>query len=294
MTRQAEHRQAEHRPCSADDYHANRTHDSNSTLRVFDRSPAEYYHRFVTRRIPADPPSDAQRLGTAIHAAILEPEKVDSLLALIPNEVLASNGAKSGNKYREWAAEHVGQVCVKLKENDLLRWQIETVWANPACRDLLVSASVREHSIFWTTEGHQVRCRFDMADEIGAVIGDIKRTRQTEATFWRALRDYAYHRQAALYCDGFESLYGVKPEFHFLILCDDPPYECCVRTLPAAAIDVGRAENADTLVRLRECKAGNRKWITEGTDELRELTYPPYLFAPREDQPGGTNARQEL
>ena len=261
-------------------------------LRLFEQSPAAYFHRFVSKRIPSPPPSDAQRLGTAIHAAILEPERFDEIVALIPENLLPSNGARKGNLFKEWKADHLGdRVALKRKEYDLIRWQVETTWANPACRDLLTKVTHREYSVFWTTdEGYTLRCRWDAACSLDAILVDLKRTRQTEATFWRAVRDFGYHKQAATYADGYRAMFDVDPQFQFLLIYDAPPFESAVRTLPQAAIDFGRQQNADTLKQLYECKRGERQWISEGTDIVKDLELPPW-FLPTE--PGENNVRDE-
>lgn len=268
-----------HEPMSVEDYHADMTHDSSSSLAVFNESPSRYYHLRITKRIKPPAPSEVQRAGNACHAALLEPERLGELIAIVPDDVLSANAAKVGKAWEAWKAEHAGQIHLKRDAYDLLRWKIDAVWSNPQCAKLLSEATVREHSIFWIDdEERRLKARLDLAVEIDCLIGDVKNTTRDESQFWRNVRDYGLHRQAALYCDSFVAKYGVEPRFWYLIVHDDPPFESCVRTFPADAITLGRRQNAETLTKLYECKRGQRPWSREGYDEVRELTIPTFFY----------------
>lgn len=274
------------------DYHAEREHDSNSTLRIFDRSPAEYYHRRITGRITSET-SDPQRLGALAHILILEPKRIDELVAVAPSEVLATNGARTGNAWKEWSGAQGRKLLVKQDEFDLAQWQADSVREHPACGELLKRATIFEQSIFWTSEaGDKLKVRIDLGSELDAEIGDLKSTKQDAGNFWKAVKEYSYLGQAALYCDGYESFYGVRPAFSFLLVGSEPPFDCCVRTLPAEAVALGREQNEKTLAAIRECKAGERPWHKPGYDEVFDLELPPYLMAAAE-QLGECEARNE-
>lgn len=270
---------AEHRPLSHAEYHSELEHDSNTSLRLFEESPARYYHTRITKRIPPKVETDAMRLGTATHIAILEPERIHESIEIIPPEVLSASGEKRGKAWDKFQADFAGKVLVKQSEFDGLKWQVENAWTNPAVRAALERVTVREHSLFWTTkQDYKLKCRMDAAQELDGEIIDLKRTERSEPDFWRAVKDFAYHRQAALYCHGFKSYYGVRPRFHFLIVQSKPPYECCIRTLPIEALKLGHYENQETLERLYACKRGERRWVTDGYEEIRELDLPPFFY----------------
>lgn len=277
---------ARHVPLSNEEYHAEQEHDSNSWLRIFDNSPAEYYERRVTGRIQPEPATEPQRLGTAIHSCLLEPDKAAEFIICIPEDVLSKSGSRAGAAWTEWLATVDGKLPIKRDEYNQLMWQLESVWSNTAAAEAIRSATALEHSILWTSdEGYRLRVRLDAANGLDAIVTDIKRSRKREANFWQAVREYKYHRQAALYCDGFEALYGIRPTFQFLIINDEPPFDCCVRTLPAAAIQLGRDENARVLAKLYACKRGDAPWQADGFDEVRELEIPPFFYPVQDSYP---------
>lgn len=270
---------AEHRPMSHADYHAEREHDSSSSLRLFEESPARYYHTRITGRIPPKKETDEMRLGTATHIAILEPERIHELLEIIPREVLSKSGAKSGGKWDEYRAEFAHKVLVKQEEFDGIRWQVESVWSNKQCRRILERTNLKEHSIFWTDKhGWAKKCRMDAASELDGLLVDVKRTGRTERDFWRCVQGFKYHAQASLYCEGFRQLFGIRPNFHFLIVQDEPPYEARVRTLPIDALKLGHAENNETLTRLYKCRNEGAPWESEGYSEVRDVELPPFFY----------------
>jgi hypothetical protein len=282
-----------HPEIGAEEYHRDEKHDSNSWLRVFEDSESRYYHRRVTKRIPPKPETEDQRTGTACHIALHQPELVDKLIDLIPPEVLSRNGSKSGGKWDEWKEAHPNTVHLKREDYDLLRWQIESVWGNPACRDVLAAATIREYPIFWTTDqGYSLKCLIDLGNELDAVITDTKTTRRRDRDFWRAVREYGYEAQGALYSDGFQALYGVQPSFQWMLISDEPPYDCCIRECPPELIRAGRDRNDNALERLYACKRGERPWTPEGYDEVRPLVVPPFMLT--EEAPESIGARQEF
>lgn len=272
---------AEHRPCTNEEYHDDLTHDSSSVLRIAEDSLAAYYHLRVTGRMKPKPQTPEQRAGTACHAALLEPSRCDELVICIPPGVLSKNGSKSGKPWEEWRdAQRPGAALLKVDEFDALKWQIETVWENPRCRELLLNATRTEYSIFWTdSDGSKLKCRIDLLLELDGVIADVKTSRHDDENFWRSLRDYGGHAQAAHYVDGASHLFGRSFEFKYLLVPSDPPYEdCCVRTLPAAALRLGHERNVEIIRKIRECREGRRPWLRDGVHEDRTLNLPSHFY----------------
>lgn len=270
---------AEHRELSLEAYHADLTHDSSSSISLFDRSPALYYHRRITKRIPSPPPTEAQKIGAAVHTAILEPHLFDELIVVVPADVLTSDGKRAGNKFKEWASNHAGKLHLKAEDYDAHRWMIDSVWSNPAARELLGSAEYREYSVFWTdADGHQRKARFDAPLVLDNRFVDVKTTRRAGADFARAVPDFDMHRQAAWYCEAFEAMWSTWPQAVYIAVENEEPYDTSVWTLPAAAIAVGLREIEGLLRQLGECRSGRRPWVPEHYGEVRELELPGWFY----------------
>lgn len=286
---------AHHRALSHAEYHLEMEHDSNTSLRLFEESPARYYHTRITKRIPPKVETDAMRLGTATHIAILEPERIGELLAVIPDDVLSKSGSRVGKAWDEWTAENAHLCQVKASEFTALQWVSESVLGNRTVRQHLERCALKEYSIFWASDdGWQTKCKLDGGNPLDLELLDVKRTSRPESEFWRNIQGMRYHCQGALYSDGFRAHFGSEPQYYFLIIDNEPPYECRIRRLPPEALAIGRAENRDTLERLYACKRGEAAWITEGFDEVRDVYLPPFAIARREEPPvEQTHARSE-
>ena len=266
---------AETRDLTSEEYHAEREHDSNTTLRLFDRSPLEYYHVRVTgkRQLKETNP---QRLGSLAHVLIIEPEKASQLIRVAPREILGKGEAKTTKAWDEFKAAHAKYICCTPQEYHDTLWQANNVHANPEVMKLLGRVTLREQSIFWSRGGWKMKCRLDLGCEFDAEIVDVKRTSKIDE-FWRSVRDYGYDCQAAIYSDGYEALYGERPVFRFLLVSDNL-CDSCIVTLPPEAIALGRQKNAETKRMLLECRSGQRPWIKEGYDQTRELELPSHFY----------------
>lgn len=64
----------------ADEYHS-APGLSNSALKDLEVSPLRFWHLHLNRNRPADEPTAAMKLGTALHCAVLEPAKFDGRFA---------------------------------------------------------------------------------------------------------------------------------------------------------------------------------------------------------------------
>lgn len=242
------------------DYHGDLEHDSSTSLRKFEESPGKYYHERITGRIKRKQETDAMRLGSAAHAAILEPEKLHQLISVIPPEVLTKDGKKAGSKFDLWSWKHRDKILLKQDEYDLLRWKVDAVREDKDARELLETCTVFEHSIFWVTEdGYKLKCRLDMANEQMHVIGDLKSIADLSRIAY-SVEDRSYLSQAALYCWGYEHLYGTWPEFKYLWVESDPPFECVITPLNREQLTAGMTANYRTLHALHQCRAGIRPW----------------------------------
>lgn len=241
----------EHREMTSEEYHANITHDSNSSLSLFNESPATYNAIRVAKTMKAPATTRSQRFGHLLHTAILEPEKIDKLRLMMTKD-----------------------------EYEQVRWSAANVWKNPRAVENLKRCSAFEHTLFWTTKyGHNLKVRFDGVQEIESCFLDIKSHKwRNESDFWRSVKEYGYHRQAAIYSAGFKAAYGTKPTVKYILVPNFAPYEdVLVRTMPEAAIDLGREENKHILAKLKICRETN-VWHTSGYDKEWPIEIPTYFY----------------
>jgi len=261
-----------------EEYHAETEHDSSSTAKMFRSSRKLYYNSRITKRFVPKPPSDEMRLGTAFHTILIEPHLEEELIVRVPSEVLGKNQARRGKAYDEFCKAHSDKLLVVPREYDALQWQLEAIRCCAAAQDILQAASIREHSIFWGDEnGNRRKCRIDLGSELDFVIADLKTTRRSPSQFWRDVEAYGYHQQAPWYQDGFEALYGVRPQHKLIVVQNQKPYRCFVRTIPERWLELGRKENASTIAEMAECRR-TQLWIDDQDEIELELVPPEYIY----------------
>ena len=214
---------------------------SNSALQLFMRSPAHLYcskPRTSTRFM---------EIGTAIHAAILEPELFASEYMLLPD--VADRRASA---YKD-AVKHYGsdRVLVSSEIDNVVGMQqaagMNTDWL--AVRDIGGHAELSFFGMHRPT-GTPVKCRFDwLSDDWRAV--DLKKTQDVRVdALQSSVLNYNYHHQQAFYSMVFESVTG-RPlqSFRFFFIEQESPHSnimvtLCDETMGLAHTDLGAAMDA--------------------------------------------------
>lgn len=183
---------------------------------VYEDMPAETYFAIravsasLLKRFILETPEDAKALldgilksddacmrkGTAIHAALLEPESFDSRYAIGP-EV-----NRNTKEWKAFAAECESRNVEPMKPSeqvDILTMR-DRIWQQPLLASALRASDKRELSIVWNDDATGLLCkaRIDLYSTRRRVLTDVKSTSDMmrfEKTAW----DNGYHIQLAWY-----------------------------------------------------------------------------------------------
>lgn len=233
---------------SNSDYHSQPA-ISKSGLDLIHRAPALFKYR---RENPLEQ-TQAMRMGTLVHTAVLEPHDLANLV-IAPKCDRRTAAGKA-----EWAAfeaESSGREIVSAFEFETVHAISEAVHEHDAASQALGMLAEVETSIFWTDEITDVECRC-RPDGIltNDLIIDVKTTRGADPeSFAKSIAQYRYHVQAAYYMDGFESATGRKPRgFMFIAVETEPPYLVACYVASEAMILRGRDAYQRDLQTYREC-----------------------------------------
>lgn len=211
------------------DYHADFSAVSASMLKVFRRSRREYEARFVTRTMDAEPPSDPMKLGSLAHAMLLEPETVEQYV-VIPSEVLASNGAKIGKKWTEFAEANAGRELLKEEDFDTARRMVESI--RNRCGEWFTNG-LAEHELRWTCDDTGLPCKAKVDYILPRLIIDVKTAGDASPKGFRSsVANYDYHLQEAHYRHGARIALNDDVRFLFVVVQSKPPYQCRVYETP--------------------------------------------------------------
>lgn len=259
---------------------------NKSLLDLLHRSPMHCHAALIGE--PAEP-TEAMKLGTAVHALVLEPKKYERQFAIAPR---VDRRTKAGKE--EWAQfceEHAGAEIISEDTAELVRAMAASVHSHPAAHALLSAEGKAEMSAYWidTITGELCKCRPDFWRKDGIIV-DLKTTEDASPEgFARSVVSYRYHVQAAWYLEGLKRLFddGLAKEgferprnFVFVAVEKKPPYAVGVYVLDLDAYQVGANEARADLDKFHECKRLD-VWPGYG-DAIASLALPAWFMKKNE------------
>jgi len=243
---------------------------SASGLKLVLRSPAHY--KFQADRAP----SRAMEIGTAIHTALLEPDRFANDYVL-----LRDVKDRRASEYKAAAKIHGGELVLTASEAANVEGMQEAVLSNPAMSERLNAEGWRELSLFVQDPetGVVVRVRYDLLSLSGIAV-DVKKTQDCRPdAFSRAVDNYDYDMQAALYSDAFEWATG-KPlgAFEFAAIEEQMPHGHKLYQLDETAMQEGRRKYREALNLYAQCEKAN-DWPNIPCDGVEVLGLPAWRMA---------------
>jgi hypothetical protein len=261
------------------DYHY-RPEWSVSQFKLLPEEPELFWGRHVAKLSDYQPAASPQmRLGTAVHESLLQ----NIPLRIIPDEVLSSNGSRAGNRWKEFAVEHEGEVWLKADEAAPIQRCIDSIRNNPKARALLELPGRVELAVFWRDEltGLPLRGRLDKLVEVGdGLVLDLKTASDpTDYGFSFACLDHKYHLQAAAYLEAAEYATGKTPEgFLFIVAQPTAPYVCQVYTCRREMLDLGFTRLRESLHDLKT-RLDSGDWHRAGFGKVNLLDLPKKAYS---------------
>lgn len=199
------------------------------------KSPAHYQH-YITH--PQEP-KDAFDLGSAVHTKVLGS---GAQLEVIPDEVLAANGAISTKAAKEFIenARAEGRIPVKRVVADVVNRMVESVLGNPTARALFEGGHA-EVSMFATDPATGVDLRGRL-DYLGKRIADLKTTsgEASESGFAKSAFNFGYPVQYGQYEHIYELITGEVLPWLWVVVETEAPYITSVFVLDEDAQKMGR------------------------------------------------------
>lgn len=163
-------------------------------------SPGYYYRRHVTKEL-AGYSSKSMDFGTAVHIAVLEPERFTSEIIICPAEFITPGGELSTKKEARTWRESLDPYAIVLSPFDAARAQhmASRVRAHHSASSILFEARC-EQEVF-TTRAHSisVKAKIDIIDSTHAV-WDLKTIKNLD-DIKQQVRDLHYVEQVTWYAD---------------------------------------------------------------------------------------------
>jgi hypothetical protein len=297
---------------SNSDYHGDPGSYSKSSLVDFEEFPANlpFQRQNRIRKTVFD-------LGTAAHTAILEPEKFEDEIAVIPDELLGKNGAKSNKACKEWiAGQPSDKAVLTVKQRDSVLRVRDSVHDNPehSVAHELLSGGQAEVSCFWNEQfkgdlvddetGYHYMQNMAYDDPEGChkvlfkarpdyipknlISVDLKTTKVSidQESFEKQAYNLHYHWSAGMTLRGLTMATGKQHRIYiFVVVQTDPPYEVAVYRASEENIGLGKAEVMDVMQRLAYCDFKN--YWPGMPNRIQTLGLPGWAYKKLNDQGGG-------
>ena len=201
----------------------------------------------------------ALRVGTALHCAVLEPERFARAYLAQPD--LGDGRTKAGKEARAaWeASRDPSALVLDADEHALVVRCAAAAREHPAVRDLLRGGRAEE-IVTWTDEETGIACKGRLDYLAPAWILDLKSTRaETLGELAREVAGRLYHGQLAFYRDGAIASRAGSDAAQVIVVALQTvePYDVIPARIQVEDLERGRALYRDLLRRYAECQAAN-------------------------------------
>lgn len=196
---------------------------------------------------------DHIKIGNLFHHGQLEVDRFDEMYAVMPSFHLdALNVTKDGKSTESKVTNYYKERVAQFVENNPRKTVVPEEWFNKMKKTLSAitgnpeakkcfSVGDPEVTLVWqdpTTELF-LKARVDFANTKHNRLVDLKTTKDVLKF---NLSDFGYHRQAAMYSDGWEILTGEKWEFWFVPVEKIQPHSVRAAKASDKAVEIGRSE----------------------------------------------------
>ncbi len=240
-----------------------------SDLDLIAKSPAHF--KCAVREETA-----AMSLGSAVHCAVLEPDRFAVEYVGAPD--CDKRTRKGKEQWDAFEADNAGKTVLTHDDAVLCTSIAESVRSHPRVAQFL-SAGQPEVSALWLDSEFQARCRarYDWLTPDGWIL-DLKTTQDASpAGFAKSCANFRYHVQNAWYLDAYQAASADLPAgFVFVAVEKTPPYAVALYELDGEAADYGRRLARRDLARYATARDLD---VWPGyPDEIQPLSLPRWAF----------------
>lgn len=217
-----------------------------SSLKHLAKSPLEYRYRIDH---PA-PRKQAWVIGSAIHTATLEPDKLDSRYGIF-------EGTRRGKAWDNWQDLNPGVESLKPAEMARVKKVAAAIHAHPVASELLYGCRIEE-PLTWTDPDTGLKCKGRVDAINPAFVVDLKSARDVDSfRFNRAASSYLYYAQIAWYQRGAIATSKISgDEMPYIIAAQNVgPYDVAVYRLRPDDLEAGNNLCLSLMRKLEECNA---------------------------------------
>ena len=246
---------------------------SQSRLKDFAVSPAYYKMRLAEPKEQ----TEAMILGTAVHAALLEPEVFKNKYVVAPKFDRRTTKGKAD--YTLFCVENMGKLILTKDEYDHVLAMRDSVFSHPKAKDAFSFKIDPEKEIFFEMEGVACKAKLDaIVPEINTVI-DFKTARSATAEqFRRDALSMGYDLQAFWYYEAYKAEFEKYPDYYaFIVVSKEAPYPVGFFEVDKEFLDRGRYCALKHLRKYKECLALD-VWPKNESEDVIVISTPEWAM----------------
>ena len=259
--------------CSIQEYHSDRQWLSHSALELFRKSPRLYRNWYRGEWEREKTPEF--RLGSALHAMLLEPDSFYDRFKAI------DCASRNSNTYKEAAIGETREILLRHEFGNVIKMASEVKchgWINDLLED-----SWKEQAYRFVDPTTGIPCKVRPDGMKANIVFDLKTSRNPSEEDWvRDATRLGYHRQAAFYLHGlYESrqLAREKPVcFLHIVVGSVVPFDVFAYQLDDEAIALGAKEFFQSLSELKE-RRDNDDWTERNYGKIANVSLPRWYLA---------------
>lgn len=245
------------------DYHSLPALSAGGAWMLASECPA-LYHANSPFNPDALPPDNAKEMdiGTALHLAVLEPDRLADRTVLVHAENWRTKAAQEARDQ----AYDAGLTPLLPKDRDLVERLAAALRSNEFVAELIDGADT-EVSYLWTSEGIPCKARADIISRDRRRIADLKASASAAPGFFQRQAFNAGHfLRAVWYQRGWQAVAGENADYWFVVVSRNAPHLVTIARLDDRALAWGEMMVRRALRLFRECNEAG--------------TWPPYCTEP--------------
>ncbi len=248
---------------------------SSSGFTLIAKSPAHYACREAFKE------TDAMIMGSAFHKMALEHDKFTDRYQVMEKEVIRSKGRKE-------EAEKNGLTLLKHEDGELLNAWTQALFNDPFAWKLIESPGPVEQSGFWKDPKWLIdlRIRPDKRIPTLKTLVDLKkisiaremRLINLDDIFPKAIANFKYHWQAALYLEGASLLDEIEyDKFIWIVVTAEPPYRVGTYMADDTMLFLAREHLKEMKDLYQECLMRDN-WPKPNQPGIKEISLPDWAL----------------
>lgn len=248
------------------EYHSRRE-VSATMLKCMAEGWRQFEAEYITKTAPFRETA-AMELGTAIHIALLEPERFAANYVTLPAEC----SDRRTKAFKEFAAANSKANFLSPKDLETIKRVAESVMRDDVASRLLSAVDSVEKEHYWTCEDTGVKCRAKTDAIKGRGVIDIKTTDDARPfAFARKIAEFRYDLQAVHYLDGTRC-----ETFLFVAIETTCPWRVRTYTLTHRDLYAARSKRMELLEEYKS-RLATGNWSERGEHEVADIILPSYL-----------------